>query len=96
MSKFLLTSGFKWTILKSLTWINIVIAQKDVFLKWTLNIAKESWELHNDYPLAPNKTEMKREMLSEYRLKINDFYNVSFLIMKSMRFIIKTYSCTSD
>ena len=83
-------------ILKSLTWINIAIAQKDVFLKWTLNITKESWELHNDYPLAPNKTEMKREMLSEYRLKINDFYNVSFLIMKSMRFIIKTYSCTSD
>ena len=27
---------------------------------------KELWELHNDYPLAPNKIEIKREVLSEY------------------------------
>ena len=33
-------------------------------------------ELHIDYPLAPNKTEIKREMVSEYQLKIADLYNI--------------------
>ena len=33
-------------------------------------------ELHKDYPLAPDKTEIKREMLSSYQTKIADFYNI--------------------
>ena len=33
-------------------------------------------ESHNDYPLAPNKIEIKGEMLSEYQLKIAHFYNI--------------------
>ena len=34
-----------------------------------LNILRE---LHNDYPLAQDKIEIKREILSEYQLKIAD------------------------
>ena len=45
------------------------IAQKDVFSKLILK--------HNDYLLAPDKIEIKREMLYEYQLKIADLYNVS-------------------
>ena len=37
---------------------------------------KDLWELHNDYPLAPHKIEIKREMLSHYQLKIVDHYNI--------------------
>ena len=37
---------------------------------------KELWELHNDYPLAPDKTEIEREVLSEYWFKISDVYNI--------------------
>ena len=37
---------------------------------------KELWELHNDYPLAPDKIEIKKEILSEHQLKIADLYNV--------------------
>ena len=33
-------------------------------------------KLHNDYPLAPVKIEIKREKLSEYQLKTADLYNV--------------------
>ena len=33
-------------------------------------------ELHNDNPLAPGKIEIKREMLSNYQLKIADLYNI--------------------
>ena len=40
---------------------------------WISNWIKE---LHNDFPLAPDKTEIKREMLSEYQLKIADLYNI--------------------
>ena len=33
-------------------------------------------ELHSDYPLAPDKIEIKKEMLSDYELKIADLYNI--------------------
>ena len=34
----------------------------------------ELHELHNDYTLAPDKIETKREMLSNHHIKIADFY----------------------
>ena len=34
-------------------------------------------ELHDHYPLAPDKIEIKKETLSNYRLKIADLYNIS-------------------
>ena len=36
-------------------------------LKVELEYPKALGELHNDYPLAPDKTEIKREMLPEYK-----------------------------
>ena len=38
---------------------------------------KELRELHSDYPLAPDKIEIKREMLFEYQLKIADYHNIA-------------------
>ena len=56
---------------------------------------KELHELHNEYPLTPDKIEVKRGMLSNYQLKIADLYNSStFLIKKSMCFIIRTCNFT--
>ena len=46
------------------------------FLEVDLEYPKELRELHNDYPLAPDKIEIKREILSEYQLKIADLYNI--------------------
>ena len=43
-----------------------------MFLKLNLDIPKELHKLHNDYPLAPNKIEIKRQMLSDYQPKIPD------------------------
>ena len=42
-----------------------------------LRILKEIWELHYDYPLAPDKIKIKKEVLSEYQLKIADHYNIA-------------------
>ena len=43
---------------------------------FNLEYPKELCELHNDYSLAPDKIEIKREMLSNYQIKIADFYNI--------------------
>ena len=45
-------------------------------LKVDLEYPKELRELHNDYLLAPNKREIKKEMLFKYLLKITDLYNI--------------------
>ena len=40
--------------------------------------------MHNDYPLAPDKIEIKREMVSEYQLKIADLCNVHIGYIKKL------------
>ena len=42
----------------------------------SLEYPKELGELY-DYPLAPDKIEIKREMLFEYQIKIADYYNIA-------------------
>ena len=49
---------------------------KGCALEVDLDYPKQLQELHNDYPLAPDKTEIKREMLSDYQLNITDIYNI--------------------
>ena len=46
-------------------------------LEVDLEYPKELNELHNGYPLAPEKIEIKREMLSDYQLKIANLYKIS-------------------
>ena len=76
MSKFLQTIGFKWidpkeSDLKEYT----SNSSKVCVLEVDLEYPKELHELHNDYSLAPNKIEIKREMLSESQLKTAELYN---------------------
>ena len=105
MSKFLLTSGFKWIDSKEIHLNKFTSnSSKVCVLEVDLEYPKELRELHNDYPLAPNKIDMKKEMLSEYQLKFAYFYNIpigivlklvsNFLVQKSMMFIMRTYNFT--
>ena len=59
---------------RSLTGINILatVCVPEVDLEYP----KDLRELHSDYPLAPNKIELSREMLSQYQLKDADLYNI--------------------
>ena len=58
--------------------INITaIIQNGWVLDGGLEHPKESRKLRNDYPLAPDKIEIKWEILSDYQLKNADFYNIS-------------------
>ena len=76
MYKFLLTIGFKWIDpiefdLNKYTSSN----SKGCVLEVDLEYPKELRKLHNNYPLAPYKIEIKREM-SKYQLLIADFLNI--------------------
>ena len=51
-------------------------------LEVDLEYPKELQELNNHYPLALDKLEIKREILSEYQLKINDLCNIPIVIVK--------------
>ena len=77
MSKFLPTSGFKWIDPNQFDLNKYTSnSSKEFVLDVDLEYLKELWQLHNDYPLAPDKIEIRRQMLSEYKLKIVDLYNV--------------------
>ena len=77
MSKFLLTNRFKWIDTKEFNLNKYPHnRQKRCVLEVDLEYPKTLQELHNDYPLTPDKIEINREMLSQYQLKIADSYNI--------------------
>ena len=78
MSKFFLTSGLKWIDPKDFSLNKYTSnSSKGCDLEVDLEYPKELLELHFDYTLAPNKIEIKREMLSKYqKKKIADLCNI--------------------
>ena len=84
MSKFLPISGFKWIDRKEIDLNNDTgNNSKRCFLEVTLEWQKELPQLHNDFPLTPDKIDLKWEMLSEYQLKIAELYNILISNIKS-------------
>ena len=71
MSKFLPTSGFKWIDPEDFD-LNKYNSNssKGCVLKVDLEYPKEIRKLHNNYPQAPDKVEIKREILPNYQIKI--------------------------
>ena len=68
MSKFLPTSGFKWMDPKEFDLNKYTNnSSKGCVLEVGLEYLKELHKLQNGYPLAPDKIEVKIEMLSEYQ-----------------------------
>ena len=85
MSEFLPTSGLQWIDPKELD-LNKYTSNslKGCVLEVGLKYPKELRELHNDYPLAPAKIEIKREMLSDYQLKVADLCNILIANIKKL------------
>ena len=82
MFKFIPISGFKWIDPKVFDLNKYTSSSsKGYVLEVDLKYIKDLQELHNDYSLAPDKMEIKREILSDYRLKIANLYNIFLLIM---------------
>ena len=77
MSRFLEKSDFKWIDPKEFVWNKYTSnSSKGCVLEVDLEYPKELRKVHNDYPLALDKIETKKEMLSEYHLKIVDLYSI--------------------
>ena len=55
-----------------------------MILEVDLEYPQELHDLHNDYPLAPEKTKVSSGMLSEYCKKIADKYNISIGLVNKL------------
>ena len=83
ISMFLPTSGFKWVDSKSELDKYTSNSSKGCVLEVDLEYPKESRKLNNDYSLAPDEINIKREMLSIYQVKIADSYNIRIAKLKN-------------
>ena len=87
MFKFLSTGGFKWIDPKQFNLSKYTSGSSKVCVfKLDYKYPKELRELHNGYPLAPDKIEIKREMLSDDQLPIADLYNIPIGNVKRLVF----------
>ena len=92
MFKFLRTSGFKWIDPKEFDFNKYTSSGlKGRGFEVDLEYSKKSCKLCNDYPLAPDKIEIKTEMLSKYQLFIADFHNIPVSNVKKFvpNFLVK-------
>ena len=78
MSEYLPYEGFEW--LKNVDEFDVMsINEKSLtgyFLEVDFKYPDELHELHNDYPLAPEKLAVSSDMLSKYCKKIADKYEI--------------------
>ena len=79
----------------------LAIVQKGCVLEVDTEYPKELRKLHSDYPLAPDKIEIKEEMLSDYQLKIAGLYKIPnffdkekyVLYYENLQLYLKVQSC---
>ena len=81
MSQYLPTGGFKWMTKNHIDKIDLAKytedSKKGLILEVDLAYPEELHDLHNDYPLAPEKVKVTKNMLSDYCQKIASKYNIS-------------------
>ena len=81
MSQYLPTGNFKWMTDKEISKIDLgkykADGKKGLTLEVDLEYPKELHDLHNDYPIAPEKVKVSNDMLSAYCKKIAKKYNIS-------------------
>ena len=81
MSQFLPTGNFKWLSQNQIEKTNLgkytENSKKGLILEVDLEYPQELHDLHNDYPLGPEKAKVAKDMLSDYCKKIADKFNIS-------------------
>ena len=86
MSKYLPYGEFEWLENIDEFDINSINEKSDTgyFLEVDLEYPDELHELHNDYPLAPEKLAVSSDMLSKYCKKIADKYKLKVSDVKKL------------
>ena len=82
MSQYLPTGGFRWMTQKQIDKITNLAKYKEdnkkgMILEVDLEYPEELHDLHNDYPLAPEKVKVSNYMLSDYCKNIAEKYGIS-------------------
>ena len=81
LSQYLPTGGFRWMTEKQINKINLTKYKEDskkgLILEFDLEYPEGLHNLHNDYPLAPEKVKVTKDMLSDYCKNIAEKYNIS-------------------
>ena len=88
MSQYLPTGNFKWMTDKEISKTNLgkykADSKEGLILKVDLEYPKELHDLHNDYPIAPEKVKVSTDMLSAYCKKIAKKYNISTGLVRKL------------
>ena len=86
MSEYLPYEGFKW--LKNVDQFDVMSIDKKsltwYLLEVNLEYPNELHELHNDYPLVPEKLAVSSDMFSKYCNKIADKYEIRICDVKKL------------
>ena len=81
MSQYLPTGNFKWPTKEQINKTNLANYSEEhdegLLLEVDLDYPQELHDLHNDFPLAPEKLKVNKNMLSEYCQKISEKFNIS-------------------
>ena len=80
MSQCLPTGNFRWMIDKETNNIDLgkykAGDKKGLILEVDLEYPRELHDLHNDYPVAPEKAKVSKNMLSRYSKEIAEKYKI--------------------
>ena len=81
MSQYLPTGDFDWLTEQQIEGLDLTKFKEDckrgLILEVDLEYPKELHDLHNDYPLAPEKIKVTKDMLSDYSQKIAEKFKIS-------------------
>ena len=81
MSQYLPTGNFKWLSKDQIKKTNLGYflenGNEGLILEVDLEYPQELHDLHNDFPLAPEKIKVNKKMLSDYCQKISEKFNIS-------------------
>ena len=88
MSQYLPTGNFKWMSDKEISKIDLRKYKADgkngLILEVDLEYPQELHDMHNDYPVCPEKIKVSNNMLSAYCKKIAEKYNISIGLVSKL------------
>ena len=107
MIQYLPYGGFKWLIKKEIDEFDLNLVKENSSTGYNLEVdleyPSELHDLHNDYPLAPERFEISQDMLTKYCSDIADKYGIKIggvnkLVpnlrnKKKVSFITETFNC---
>ena len=88
MSQYLPTGNFKWMTDKEISKINLGKYKADgknrLILEVDLEYPHRLHDMHNDYPVCPEKVKVSKNMLSAYCKTIVEKYNISIGLVSKL------------